>query len=191
MHVVPIGEAGHNVTVVNEAKQLGTKYGDFLHYLTLLLLYQLRHPRIRGSLVAGGGGDGQHAKSMVQATTHIFHSRSKAMSTSVGVLKAKAVLSGPRVQSCTRTRQACSTLAQNTWGWTLQRGQGACCQVAADRVLFLPCTDVFHPAEACWKQAWTPPDRRLHSCRDRTLISPQGTPFHTSAFRQGSFSDQE
>ena len=62
-----------------------------------LLLYLSRHPRIRGSLVAGGGGDGQHAKSMVEATTHIFHSRSKAMSTSVGVLKAKSELSGPRV----------------------------------------------------------------------------------------------
>ena len=63
-----------------------------------LLLFLLRHLRIRGSLVAGGGGDGQHAKSMVlEATTHIFHSRSKAMSTSVGVLKAMAELSGPRV----------------------------------------------------------------------------------------------
>ena len=38
MHVVPIGEASPNVTVVNEAKQLGTKYGDFLHNLTLFAL---------------------------------------------------------------------------------------------------------------------------------------------------------
>ena len=38
MHVVPIGEAGPNVTVVDEAKQLGTKDGDFLHYLTLFAL---------------------------------------------------------------------------------------------------------------------------------------------------------
>ena len=38
MHVVPIGEAGPNVTVVYEAKQLGTKYGDFLHDLTLFAL---------------------------------------------------------------------------------------------------------------------------------------------------------
>ena len=52
---------------------------------------------MRGSLVAGGGGDWRHAKSMVQAATHIFHSRSKAMSTSVGVVKVKAALSGQRV----------------------------------------------------------------------------------------------
>ena len=38
MHVVPIGEAGPNVIVVDEAKQLGTKYGDFLHDLTLFAL---------------------------------------------------------------------------------------------------------------------------------------------------------
>ena len=85
MHVGPVGEASPNVTVVDEAKQLGTKYVDFLHDLTLFALvidlYLSRHPRIRGSLVAGGGGDGQHAKLMVEATTHIFQSRSKAMST--------------------------------------------------------------------------------------------------------------
>ena len=44
--------------------------------------------------MAGGGGDGQHAKSMVEATTHIFQSCSKAMSTSVGVLKAMTELIG-------------------------------------------------------------------------------------------------
>ena len=87
MHVVPIGEASPNVTVVDEAKQLGTKYVDFSHFL---LLYLSRHQRIRGSLVADGGGDGQHVKSIVEATTHIFHSCSKSMSTSVTVLKAMA-----------------------------------------------------------------------------------------------------
>ena len=61
MHVVPTGKASPNVTVVDEAEQLGTKYGDFLHESTIshfLLLYLSRHPRIRGSLVAGGVGDG-------------------------------------------------------------------------------------------------------------------------------------
>lgn len=38
MHVVPTGEASPNVTVVDEAEQLGTKYGDFLHDLTLFAL---------------------------------------------------------------------------------------------------------------------------------------------------------
>ena len=87
MHVVPTGEASPNVTVVDEAEQLGTKYGDFLHDLTLFALVS----------VEASADQRQHAKSMVEATTHIFHSRSKAMSTSVGVLKAKSELSGPRV----------------------------------------------------------------------------------------------
>ena len=34
VHVVPIGEASPKVTVVDEAKQLGTKYVDFFHDLT-------------------------------------------------------------------------------------------------------------------------------------------------------------
>ena len=34
MHVVSNGEASPNVTVVDEAKQLGTEYVDFLHDLT-------------------------------------------------------------------------------------------------------------------------------------------------------------
>ena len=38
MHVVPVEEASPNVTVVGEAKQLGTKYVDFLHDLTLFAL---------------------------------------------------------------------------------------------------------------------------------------------------------
>ena len=38
MHVVPTGKASPNVTVVDEAEQLGTKYGDFLHDLKLFAL---------------------------------------------------------------------------------------------------------------------------------------------------------
>ena len=87
VHVVPGGKASPNQTVVDEAKQLGPKYWDFLHNLTLFALVS----------VEASADQRQHAKSMVKATTHIFQSRSKAMSTSVGELKAMTELSGPRV----------------------------------------------------------------------------------------------
>ena len=91
MHVVPGGKASPNQTVVDEAKQLGPKYWDFLHNLTRFALVSVKASEVQGT-------EAQHSKVMVQATTHIFHSFSKAMSTSVGVENAKALLSGPRVE---------------------------------------------------------------------------------------------
>ena len=91
VHVVPGGKASPNQTVLDEAKQLGPKYWDFLHNLTLFALVSVKASEVQGT-------EAQHAKVMVQATTHIFHSFSKAMSTSVGVENAKALLSGPRVE---------------------------------------------------------------------------------------------
>ena len=91
VHVVPGGKASPNQTVVDEAKQLGPKYWDFLHNLTLFALVSVKASEAQGT-------EAQHSKVMVQATTHIFQSFSKAMSTSVGVVNAKALLSGPRVE---------------------------------------------------------------------------------------------
>ena len=55
VHVVPIEEAGPNVTVVDEAKQLGTKYGDFLHDLTLFSLVSVEASADQ-RLTGGGRG---------------------------------------------------------------------------------------------------------------------------------------
>ena len=91
VHVVPGGKASQNQTVVNEAKQLQTKYWDFLHNLTLFALVSVKTSEVQGT-------EAQNAKVMVQATTHILQSFSKAMSTSVRVENAKALLSGQRVE---------------------------------------------------------------------------------------------
>ena len=90
VQIFPGGKASQNVTVLDEAKQLGTKYWDFLHHLTLFALVSVKSSKVQGT-------EAQHAKAMVQETTHIFQSLSKARSTSLGVLNAKALLSGPRV----------------------------------------------------------------------------------------------
>ena len=42
VHVVPGGKASPNQTVVDEAKQLGPKYWDFLHNLTLFALVSVK-----------------------------------------------------------------------------------------------------------------------------------------------------
>ena len=55
MHVVPVGEARLNVTVVDEAKQLGTKYGDFLYDLTLFALVSVKASEDQ-RLTRGGRG---------------------------------------------------------------------------------------------------------------------------------------
>ena len=90
VHIVPGGKASPTQTVVDEAKQLGTKYWDFLQGLTRFALVSVKASEVQGT-------EAQHAKVMVQVTTHIFQSFSKAISTSVGVENAKALLSGPRV----------------------------------------------------------------------------------------------
>ena len=90
VHIFPGSKASPNITVLDVAKQLGTKYGDFLHILTLFALVSVKSSKVQGT-------EAQHATAMVQATTHIFQSLSKARSTSLGVLNAKALLSGPRI----------------------------------------------------------------------------------------------
>ena len=69
MHVVPGGKASPNQTVVHEAKQLATKYWDFLHDLTLFALASVKASEVQGTEAQLP----QHAKVMVQVTTHIFH----------------------------------------------------------------------------------------------------------------------
>ncbi len=53
------------------------------------------HVSIKSSKVQSA--EAQHAKAMVQATTHIFQSLSKKRSTSLGVQNAEALLSGQKV----------------------------------------------------------------------------------------------
>ncbi len=118
MCISSLGRASQNITVLDEAKLQLTKYGDFIHHLTLFALVSVKSYKVQGT-------EAQHAKAMVQATTYIFQSLSKARSTSLGVLNANALLSGPRVAG----------LHQNTWGWSLQRGQLVCCLVTVDRAL--------------------------------------------------------
>jgi predicted transcriptional regulator of viral defense system len=89
VHLLPAGKASPNITVLDKAKQLGTKYWYFLHSLTLFALVSVKSSKVQGT-------EAQHANAKVQATTHIFQSLSKARSTSLGVLNAKALLSGPR-----------------------------------------------------------------------------------------------
>ncbi len=81
VHIFPGGKASQNITVLDEAKQLWTKCGDFLNILTLFALVSVRAFKSQGT-------ESQHAKAMVHATTHIFQSLSKARSTSLGVLHA-------------------------------------------------------------------------------------------------------
>jgi hypothetical protein len=90
VHIFPGGKASSNITVLDEAKQLGPKYGNFLHHRTLFALVSVKSSKVQGT-------EAQHVTAMVQATNHIFQSLSKARSTSLGVLNAKALLSGPRV----------------------------------------------------------------------------------------------
>ena len=69
VHVVPGGKASPNKTVVDEAQQLGPKYWDILHDLTPFALVFVKASEVQGTEAQLP----QHAKVMVQVTTHIFH----------------------------------------------------------------------------------------------------------------------
>ncbi len=74
-----VKKESQNMTVVNEVRQLGTNYRDFLHHLTLVALVFVKASEIQGT-------EAHHAKDMAQATTHIFQSLSKATSTTLLVV---------------------------------------------------------------------------------------------------------
>ncbi len=74
MHIVPAGKKNPNSTVLDEPKQLATKTRDILHCLTLVAMVSVKSSKLQGT-------EAQHAKAMVQATTYIFQSLSKARST--------------------------------------------------------------------------------------------------------------
>ncbi len=94
---------------LHETKQLGTKYRDLLHHLTLFALVSVKSSKVQGT-------EAQHAKAMVQETTHIFQSLLKERSTSLGVLSAKALLSGPRVAGLHQNSVIMKHPSSDTWG---------------------------------------------------------------------------
>jgi hypothetical protein len=49
VHIFHAGKASQNITVLDEAKQLGTEYWDFIHSFTLFALVPVKSSKVQGT----------------------------------------------------------------------------------------------------------------------------------------------
>ncbi len=69
LHIVPGEKSNPTITVPDEAKKLGIKYGDFLHHLTLFALAFVKAFKVQGT---------EAQQKRWYRKLHIFQSLSKA-----------------------------------------------------------------------------------------------------------------